>query len=674
MVRRLDPDLRQTYSEVFDELEKDGIIEEIDPNSSISGCPIFYLPHRPVVRESSNSTKVRPVFDASAKGYNGVSVNDCMETGPKLIPDLLVTLLRFRRWQFGLVADIKKAFLQIGLNESDREIHRFLLLKDDKIRHMRFNRVTFGNSSSPFILNAVIKLHLEKYNNSHTVEELKSNLYVDDWLTGADSEDLLIDMMSESGKIMIEGGFILTKWASNSCQVKLEMQKSFEQLDQTKFQKVLGMAWDTAVDCFNFETKHGMSSVLFTKRSLLRLIARQFDPLGLLTPFTISLKILFQNVWKEHYDWDTTLPIDVQSSIQTWLDDLDKISKWNIPRRVTMDTWSDLESVELFVFADASEKAYGTCIYLKSTGATGTQIRLVTSKVRVAPLKKVTLPRLELLSALLGARLLNFVINALQLPCNTPYHCFTDSMIAKAWIQGDPHKWKQFVRNRVQEITVLTDSANWFHCPGKENPADLLTRGVKASVLMNSHLWMQGPSFVLNKKICQLSDTQISESEMRLLKEEELMCVTAAVAPVCTSIFMYERFGNFNKLLKVTLLVLRFICKLKAKCQFPKQSGIEETQINVNFVRKLILKDVQMRKYQTELEELRRGCFVGNNSSLLNLSPFLDEEGFIRVRGRLSEASDLTYEEKHPIILPKFHVTYLLVKASTTCSLKTCWC
>ena len=184
---------------------------------------------------------------------------------------------------------------------------------------------------------------------------------------------------------------------------------------------------------------------------------------------------MFQNVWKEHYDWDTTLPIDVQSSIQTWLDDLDKISKWNIQRRVTMDTWSDLESVELFVFADASEKAYGTCIYLKSTGATGTQVRLVTSKVRVAPLKKVTLPRLELLSALLGARLLNFVINALQLPCNTPYHCFTDSMIAKAWIQGDPHKWKQFVRNRVQEITVLTDSANWFHCPGKENPADLLT-------------------------------------------------------------------------------------------------------------------------------------------------------------------------------------------------------
>ena len=113
-----------------------------------------------------------------------------MEVGPKLIPDLVQILLRFRRWRFGVTADIKKAFLQIELNKADKDVHRFLLVDaHNNLRHMRFNRVTFGNACSPFILNAVIKLHLEKYDVDYTVEELKTNLYVDDLLTGADYEE-----------------------------------------------------------------------------------------------------------------------------------------------------------------------------------------------------------------------------------------------------------------------------------------------------------------------------------------------------------------------------------------------------------------------------------------------------------------------------------------------------
>ncbi|GFN98536.1 rvt 1 and peptidase a17 and duf1758 domain contai ning protein [Plakobranchus ocellatus] len=95
-------------------------------------------------------------------------------------------------------------------------------------------------------------------------------------------------------------------------------------------------------------------------------------------------------------------------------------------------------------------------IYLKSTNKQSTQTKLVAAKVRVAPLKKVTLPRLELLSATLGARLLKFVREALELPPHTPYTCFTDSKIAQAWIRGDPSRWKQFVRNRVEEIQSAT--------------------------------------------------------------------------------------------------------------------------------------------------------------------------------------------------------------------------
>ena len=249
------PELRQAYQQVFIDLESDGIIEEVKIDQ-LPDNPVFYLPHRPVVREASLSTKVRPVFDASAKGDNGVSLNDCMIIGPKLLPDLLAVLLRFRRWQFGLTADIQKAFLQISLATPDCDVHRFLLMEQDGgLRHMRFKRVTFGNSASPFLLNAVIKYHLAKFSDSVVIEELKANLYVDDWLTGADSQDSLMGMMSESRKILKEGGFILTKFASNSSQVQQEVQKSLVQYDVAQVQKVLGMTWNTTVDCFNFETK-----------------------------------------------------------------------------------------------------------------------------------------------------------------------------------------------------------------------------------------------------------------------------------------------------------------------------------------------------------------------------------------------------------------------------------
>ena len=311
------------------------------------------------------------------------------------------------------------------------------------------------------------------------------------------------------------------------------------------------------------------------------------------------------------------------------------------------------------MFCDASEKAYGTCIYLMSRGATGPQVRLVTSKVRVAPLKKISLPRLELLSALLGARLLNFVINAFQLPGATPYLCFTDSMIAKAWIQGNPPKWKQFVRNRVQEIIDLTCPTKWCHCPGKDNPADLLTRGVKASALISSELWLQGPNFVIDEETRPLSDAHLSVEDSQLLKEEELKCVSVTVAAsVSQSLFAYERFGSFTKLLNTVVLVLRFVKELRAKCR-PDLRG---EQISSDQARKFILKDEQKRKYQSEINDLQRDGSVNSHSSLFKLSPFLDEEGFIRINGRLSEAPALSYEEKHPMILPKCHVTYILVK------------
>ena len=146
-----DTDLQCRYNSVLQEMENDGIIEEVPVDQKVSPHPAtFYMPHRPVVKESSSTTKVRPVFDASAAGRNGVSLNDCMEAGPNLMPNLPEILIRFRRRKIALTADITKAFLQVKISDSDRDVSRFLWKLDGTVRVMRFTRVPFGNKSSPF--------------------------------------------------------------------------------------------------------------------------------------------------------------------------------------------------------------------------------------------------------------------------------------------------------------------------------------------------------------------------------------------------------------------------------------------------------------------------------------------------------------------------------------------
>ena len=246
-----DPALEQRYHVAVHEMEDSGVIHEVPSEEMVSKNPVFYMPHRPVVRESRVSTKVRPVFDASAAGPNGMSLNDCMETGPCLIPNLVEILIRFRRWPVALSADIQKAFLQIRVRQEDQDVHRFLWNDGDKIRVMRFDRVPFGNKASPFLLNATIKYHLSQFPPSRAVEELDENLYVDDFLSGADSSDEGCCLMKESLSVMKKANMTLTKWSSNNSAVSGMIACEFQDkhLDVDVF-KVLGLEWRPIRDMF----------------------------------------------------------------------------------------------------------------------------------------------------------------------------------------------------------------------------------------------------------------------------------------------------------------------------------------------------------------------------------------------------------------------------------------
>ena len=546
-----DEDLSRAYDEFFRFMEEQGIVEEVPAVEVDTLSPVYYLPHHPVVKVHSSSTKVRPVFDASAKSYNGISLNDCMSTGPNLLPDLVSLLLRFRRWKVALTADVVKAFLQVSVHPADRDVHRFLW----KERVMRFTRVPFGNRASPFLLCATIRHHLSLYPQSLVVTELRDNLYMDDWLTGCDSEALAQSMFLDAQKVMLEAGMTLSKWTSNGLNFSDKVAETT---------KVLGMKWTPDTDVFSFDGVMVPSTLCLTKRSVLSLISRLFDPLGLLNPFSIRAKILFQSLWRENLGWDQSLPPEWKDWLGDWVGELALLKQWSIPRKFFACLWSERPTLVIHGFGDASPQAYGACIYLLAKGADDSEPEscLVISRARVAPIKPVTLPRLELLGALLCARLMQFVRKSLNLDDSVPGYCWTDSTVALAWIcTNEPHKWKTFVANRVLEIHQLTDPKQWRHCPGKDNPADLVTRGISASELIDSKCWTRGPlNVMLGVADPVNSDSQVSDKDIQVV-EQEMRPPLSAVLTVKSvePVLQIERHSKWVKALRVVAYVLRFL-------------------------------------------------------------------------------------------------------------------
>ena len=658
-------DLAGRYDSVLQEMENERIIEEVPVDEKVSPHPTYYMPHHPVIKESSSSTKVRPVFDASAAGRNGVSLNDCMEAGPNLMPSLPEILIRFRRRKIGLTADITKAFLQVGISESDRDVSRFLWKLDGTVRVMRFTRVPFGNKSSPFLLNATIKHHLETYPKTKVVTELLNNLYVDDWLTGADSDAEGCDMIQEADVIMKKAGMSFSKWSSNSPVVAEMLHHQFRDKYLTaETVKVLGMRWSAQSDSFSFDCVSIPDGLIVTKRVVLSFIARLFDPLGLVTPFIMMAKCLFQEIWKQGLTWDQPIPESMQMLFLRWLDGMKQLKLWQVPRSYTGCAWCDNENITLHAFGDASEKGYGACVYLAVRFSDGSiTSSLVISKARVAPLKKVTLPCLELLGALLCARLLTFVRSSLQLSSEVDYRCWIDSMVALAWIQSDAHRWKQFVANRVTQIQELTGREHWAHCPGKENPADLVTRGLFAEQLVASEVWLKGPKFIRDRSGNLEITTGLAGVEQNVLDYEQSSLVAVTLVTSSSpreSVFQFDRWSSFVKTIRVVAWVMRFIYNTRKARSHRKHGELSYEELTQ--AKHELIVNVQQVEYGEEIASLRRGLSFPKTSSIAKLSPFLSQEGLLRVGGRIQFAK-LSFEEKHPVILPKSHVSMLLVRS-----------
>ena len=503
---------------------------------------------------------------------------------------------------------------------------------------MRFFRVTFWVKSSPFLLNATIRHHLTSVRQSHVVQELTDNLYVDDWLSGADSETKANDMFLEARSTMLYAGMSLAKWSTNS---EILANKVYSELDSKHLKagslKILGIEWTPNTDMFSYEGITLPENVVAPKRVVLSFIARLLDPVGFLSPYVLILKILFQELWQLGLDWDEETPQTLGERFSKWLSGIEMLRQWDIPRWYSTCPLTSIKGLESHCFGDASTKGYGAVVYIRIPPVDGTFVAsLAIAKAKVAPLKRVTLPRLELLSSLLSARLLRFALKALQLPSNTSYKCSTDSTVSLAWIKGNPNNWKPFVANMVIEIQSLTDPAVWFHCPGKDNPADLTTRSVYAQELVKSDMWLRGP-FWLSQPVEYFP--KLGHSQLPDTFSEEV--VTRDVVSLHTAsqeglLMLFNKWGSLTK----TWRVLAWVCRFVKNCRRPTVVERESvlTQDELVEARLKLYRLTQLHYFPAEYAALQEGRPLLKNSPLCKLTPLIGNDGILRVKGRLQNS------------------------------------
>ncbi|CAG9135443.1 unnamed protein product [Plutella xylostella] len=490
------PETSQMYHDFLTEYQLLGHMSECEGPHSCAGA--YFIPHHGVLRESSSTTKLRVVFNASSPTTSGISFNDLQMVGPVVQDDLLSILLRFRQHKYILSADVAKMYRCIEVHPDDRNLQQIVWRDNSShpITAFKLNTVTYGTASAPFLATRCLKQLGLECNDKKTAEIILHDFYVDDLLTGSDDLEEAKAIRESVTTVLASAGMPLRKWRSNEPELLSEISETSLDLNigSQEPNKLLGLGWHSDSDdlCFPLNSLVTDGN---TKRELLSVIAQVFDPLGLLAPCIITMKMLMQGLWLDKLSWDEPLPSEIKKRWNEITKSLSLLNAVRCPRIMVCDAH---KTVQLHIFSDASERAYGACAYVRSVDSTGdVTVRLLIAKSRVAPIKPATIPRLELCGALIGARLFEKVVDSLRIKIDQIFF-WSDSTIVLGWLRMLPCKLQPFVRNRVAEILEKAGSHTWRHVPTDLNPADPISRGVDIGNLLGLKLWWSGPEFLKN--------------------------------------------------------------------------------------------------------------------------------------------------------------------------------
>lgn len=639
---RLSESRKEEYTEYLRDQHREGVLREAEDVAS-------FLPHHGVWGK-----KLRVVLDGSAKGRSKLSINDTLHVGVNLVLPLAKVMLHFREPRNVITADIKGAFLQVAIVEPDRRYLGLLWKDGAQLKQSCFTRLPFGLNCSPWILQAVLGHHLDSGGyDPDLVNAVKEGLYVDDLHLGHDDPQTLVHTAKQAEAVLQDAKMDLHKWKVGG----LDVEPGQLPYDSTPG-RVLGLPWDPVRDMLQLDVGVVFSGPLETKRELLSQQAKLYDPIGFALPWHIRLRVAFQSLWKlkegPGSDWDKPLPPDTLKTLEGLKEELREAGGIiEVPRHVGRPAWVD-------VYVDASPKAYAAAAYVNM--GDGQPSKLALARVKLAPIKpELTLPRLELMGALLGVRLYR------QFFPRLPVRFWTDSRIVLAWIQGDPGRWKTFVRNRVAEMQDLRERFLWI--PGEENPADRGTRGIPLDELRGCALWWEGPAQAAEAPTPSMQESgqtpahQGEEDERETLAEARRTLVTVGDPAEPALEFPLERYGSLEKAMRVVAVCRRVFVPGEARSLRRRPLTPDELRAGL----KLLLQQEQRRFYQEEIADLENGGSVGKGSSLMLLRPTL-EDGILVGVARTGERLPLLSSESRlaTLIIDHAHALVGHLGAATT--------
>ncbi|XP_065074449.1 uncharacterized protein LOC135698401 [Ochlerotatus camptorhynchus] len=651
----------------------------------------WYLPLNYVVNPKKPG-KVRLIWDAAAKAH-GVSFNDKLLTGPDMITSLPVVISGFRERRVAFGGDIREMFHQAKVRLEDRQAQRFLFLgPNGEVEIFVMDVVIFGSSCSPcsaqFVKNLNAREHSE---HPEAADAIVRKHYVDDYFDSTDTEAEAVKLAMDVRKVHANGGFEIRNWVSNSevvlqelgepkCAAKpLEVDKSCE------FERVLGMLWDPEGDNFIFSTEIRQDLQPYiregawpTKRIALRCIMSMFDPKQFLAPLLIHGRIIMQDLWRSGIKWDERLTEKHYERWVKWTQLFHLIDEIRVPRcylgRLDSKAY---DTVQLHVFTDAGDAAYGCVAYFRFEDGGVVHCAFIEAKAKVAPLQYLSTPRMELEAAVLGARLMKSICDSHSVPV-LKWFLWCDSYTVVSWVKSDQRRYKPFVAHRIGEILSITNPEDWRWVGTKDNPADDLTKWGKGTEIKSESRWYRGPEF-LYKDV-----SEWPKQKRPVVEVQEELRASVLLHHILLPEGLMERMQHISRwtvMVRTVAVVFRFVsnCRRRIK-KMPiealpidaKQAGriafaaveVPLRQEEYMSAESLLWRIVQAEEFADEVKTLMKNrdssvaqdLPLEKSSPIYRLSPFLDEEGIVRMEGRTEAADYVAFDARFPIILPKDHV------------------
>ncbi|KAA0703644.1 hypothetical protein E1301_Tti015510 [Triplophysa tibetana] len=669
--RRLKKDQQyyKDYVNFMDDIISRGEAEKA-PEEEIDNSPAWYIPHHGVYHPRKPG-KIRVVFDCSAK-FKETSLNDYLLTGPDLTNTLVGVLCRFRKGSIAVMCDIERMFHQFHVKREDQDYLRFLWWEKGNLETIpsiyTMKVHLFGAASSPGCANFGLK-HLAGQGRGQFSEDsirfIQRNFYVDDGLASVQTVKEAIQLVKESRELCSTGKLRLHKFVSNSeivmATIPEEERATIKDLDMAlsspHMERALGVEWCITSDSFKFRVQVKLNPL--TRRGVFSTVASVYDPLGFMAPFVLLGKQILQQMCREKIGWDEELPENLRPKWESWIRDVPNLAEMQIKRCFLPSNFGKVKGYEFHHFADASVSGYGECTYLRAINMSDeVHCCLVMGKSRVSPTKVTTIPRLELSVAVVAVRTSDMLQRELEIQDLQEFF-WTDSTVVLGYINNEARRFQVFVANRIQRIKSSTMPEQWAYVASENNPADHASRGLTAEQHKNSN-WFTGPKFLWCKELPErepkVGDIRPDDPELRKV----LVCNTKAKEDR-SFLDRLQKFSDWSRAVKAVARLKRQVKEYKGVKQRTNAATSLEERKEAELT---IIKLVQEEAFSEEIKSLKAKRVVTKtkNSKLYKLSPFLDEEGILRVGGRLSQAT-LHPHVKHPAILPKnCHISVLLIE------------